>query len=298
MRIATWNIYWLGDRTGEKIIRSETDYELIARVVRHLAPDVLALEEIVDPSEMEKILELANVDGGDYIIRSGETTWLTSDSTPEDPSSALQKVFVCINNKTTEFVKGAAIRGGPTGRRPYALKLRQRSSGKECIAVGVHLRSGFPAFLDPDDAAVRLKETDALSRWLQGATIAENPAYPKPDLDDVFVLGDFNAEIDDPNDSLAPLSTGSMAGWLWNKPEPDGDHWETALYAGDRLVIDFIMFSESLRHKVTSGPRIYAWDHDPEMGGSTEFHSGPNGSGDLKGYGVSDHRPVFADLEL
>ena len=44
MRIATWNIYWLGDRDRKgNIKRSESDYELIARVIRQFAPDVLAL---------------------------------------------------------------------------------------------------------------------------------------------------------------------------------------------------------------------------------------------------------------
>lgn len=297
MRIATWNIFWLGDKTG-KIERSESHHELIARVIRHLKPDVLALQEIVDPSLMERILQLANGDGCDYTIKSSDSKWFTSDSNPLDPSNGLQKLFLCINNETMEFVKGAKIRGGPAGRRPYAIKLRERSSGKELIATGVHLRSGFPVFLDEGDADVRRQEVEALTAWLQGSAAAVNNAYPQPDCDDVVILGDFNAEMNDPNQSLTPLQSGNMATWSWTKPAPDGNHWETALYEGDRFVIDFILFSASLASKVVSQPRVYAWDHDPEMGGSTQFHFGPNGSGTLRGYEVSDHRPVFADVEL
>jgi endonuclease/exonuclease/phosphatase family metal-dependent hydrolase len=160
------------------------------------------------------------------------------------------------------------------------------------------LRSGFPGFLDPGLAAIRLKEVEALTGWLQGQAKAENLAFPEPGIDDVIVLGDFNAQMNDPNHSLAPLTSGTMANWLWARPEADGNHWETALYNGDRFVIDFILLSASARTKVTSSPRIYAWDHDPAMGGSTKFHHGPDGSGDLRGYGVSDHRPVYVDLEL
>ena len=298
MRLATWNIYWLGERAEQEITRSESDYELIARVIRKLAPDVLALEEIVDPLLMEHILNLANGEGRDYVIKSGDSNWLTSDRKPVDPNNGYQKPFLCINNATTEFVHGAAIRGGPSGRRPYAARLRERSSGKEFVAVVAHLRSGYPDFLGEGDAAERLKEVGALTLWLGGNATAENNNFPEPGTDDVVIMGDFNAEMNDPNHSLAPLRTDHMANWSWTQPATDGNHWETAIYGNDRYVIDFILFSESLAQKITSQPKVYAWDHDPAMGGSEVFHYGPNGTGNLRGYGVSDHRPVIAEVAL
>ena len=298
MRIATWNIYWLGDRDQSEITRSDADYELIARVIRQLAPDVLALQEIVDPQLLQHILNLANGEGRDYVIKSGDSNWFTSDRKPLDPTNDYQKVFFCINNATIEFVHGAAIRGGPSVRRPYAAKLRERSSGKEFIAVVTHLRAGWPNFLDPGEAADRLDEVKALTKWLGGTATAENNMFPEPDTDDVVILGDFNAEMNDPNQSLAPLRMGNMANWSWMQPAPDGNHRETALYGNDRYVIDFILFSESLAQKITTQPKIYAWDHDPAMGGSETFHVGPNGTGNLRGYGVSDHRPVIAEVVL
>jgi len=39
MRFATWNIYWLGDRSGDKIQRGAEDLELIARVLQNVAAD-------------------------------------------------------------------------------------------------------------------------------------------------------------------------------------------------------------------------------------------------------------------
>ena len=222
MRVATWNIYWLGERTGEKINRSESDYKLIAQVIDRLSPDILMLEEIADPLVMEQILALASTADHEYIIRTSDDNWLTSDSNPLDAANGLQKVFLCINNKTVEFITGAAIKGGPGGRRPYAARLRDRSSGREFVVVGVHLRSGFPNFLDEEDAGVRRKEVEALIRWLGGEAQEANLSFPKPDCDDVVVLGDCNAEKDDPNHSLSPLSMGFMGDWLWVKPEPDG----------------------------------------------------------------------------
>jgi endonuclease/exonuclease/phosphatase family metal-dependent hydrolase len=298
MQIATWNIFWLGARTNDEVDRTEEDYKLIADVINRISPDVLALQEIVDPLVMEEILTLANGEGRNYAIRTSESNWLTSDSKPLDMSKDIQKLFICINNETIEFIKGAAIRGGPGGRRPYAVRLRHRATGKEFVVVGLHLRSGFPEFFDEDDAAFRLKEVQGLIRWLGGQAKEENELFPEPDSEDIVVLGDLNAKIDDPNESLAPLGEGSMTNWLWTKPEPDGTEWETALYAGDHLVIDFILLSEALRAKVVTPPSVYAWDYDPLMGGPTKFHSGPNGSGNLKGYEVSDHRPVFTEVEL
>lgn len=67
MKIATWNIYWLGDRTKKLITRAKADHKLIAEVIKNISPDVLALEEIVDPLVMETILKLASGDGKDYV---------------------------------------------------------------------------------------------------------------------------------------------------------------------------------------------------------------------------------------
>jgi endonuclease/exonuclease/phosphatase family metal-dependent hydrolase len=305
IKIATWNIYWLGDREG-KVVRSAQHEQLIAQVIRHIAPDVLALEEIVDPFVMERILEQASGEGRDYVIRSGEGGWLTSDPDPTDPENGRQKVFLCVNRETVDVLRGTSLRGGPAGygfRRPYAALLCHRESGTEFVAVAVHLRSGYPSFLDDEDAKNRQKEALALAKWLRGEAADENPTFAEPGRDEIVVLGDFNAEhndpahagLKDPNCSLDPLRD-ALSCWTWKDPEPDGERWETAIYAGDRYVIDFMLLSPAMAARAVVPPRIYAWDHDPAMGGPTRFHQGPGGSGNLKGYEVSDHRPVFAVL--
>ncbi len=293
MKIATWNIYWLGDTTG-KITRAETDHELIAKVIKKISPDVLALEEIVNPLIMENILKLASGDGKDYVIRSDDGKWLTSDSDPTNKSKNLQKIFLCINRETIEFLHGAEIRGGPAGRRSYAALLRHKASDTKFVAVAIHLRAGFPDFLNEDDAAFRKQEAEALARWLQGQSETENPSFPKPDSDKIVVLGDFNAEFNDPNQSLNPLREGELSNWMWNNPKPDGVHRETAI--DDRYVIDFIMLSPAL--KIEPPPTIYAWDYDSSLGGATKFHEEVNGSNNLKNYKVSDHRLVFVVLDF
>lgn len=295
MKIASWNIYWLGDRFGEFIKRTDADYQIIAEVIKNVSPDVLALEEIVDPEVLESILKLASVDGKNYVIRRPDDGgWLTSDSNPTDHSKNLQKVFLCLNTETVEFLHGSEIRGGPGGRRPFAALLRDKISGTEFVTVAVHLRSGYPVFLDKEDADFRKKEVALLTRWIGGQAQAENLSYQKPDSDKIIVLGDFNAEMNDPNKSLDDFRQGAFSTWIWNNPKADGNHYVTAI--DDRYVIDFIMLSPALQNKITLPPTVYAWDHDSNLGAAEKFHDGLNGG--LKNYGVSDHRPVAAILDF
>lgn len=193
-----------------------------------------------------------------------------------------------------EFLGGATILGGPGGRRPYAAALRHKASGQEFVAVVVHLRSGYPVFLDPDDAETRRKEAASLARWLQAQALADNPAFPEPGSQEVIVLGDFNAEIGDPNHSLDPLREGALSTWTWENPRADAGQYATAI--DDGYIIDFIMLSPAMAARVDLLPTVYAYDHDPGLGGPARFHEGNGGSGPLRNYAVSDHRPVIASI--
>jgi len=162
------------------------------------------------------------------------------------------------------------------------------------VTVAVHLRSGFPVFLDNDDADFRKQEVALLTRRVGGQAQTENPSYQKPDSDNIIILGDFNAEMNDPNKSLNDFRQGIFSDWIWNNPKADGNHYETAI--DDHYVIDFIMLSPALQNKIILSPTVYAWDYDSNLGGAEKFHSGLNGG--LKNYGVSDHRPITAVLNF
>ena len=60
MKLATWNIYWLGERSGKRIKRTDEDENLIARVIAQVSPDVLSIQEVVDPFVLERVLSRAN----------------------------------------------------------------------------------------------------------------------------------------------------------------------------------------------------------------------------------------------
>ena len=70
--LATWNIYWLGSTPPkEKGARTEEDLKTIGDVIRHVSPDVLALQEIVDPEVLKDVLRHASSGGREYVIEAG-----------------------------------------------------------------------------------------------------------------------------------------------------------------------------------------------------------------------------------
>jgi hypothetical protein len=179
--------------------------------------------------------------------------------------------------------------------------LRHRGSGTEFIVIIVHMKSGYPAFLVKDDADDRRNEVDALAKWLIGQNQNGNFNLPPSATVKIAVIGDFNAQynspnsssIKDPNFSLDPLSN-ALPEWTWQYPKPDSGRWETAIYNGDRYVIDYILFSPAMAKRIDRLPEIYACDCDAELGGLASFHLTQDCSSDLKEYNVSDHRPVMA----
>ena len=75
-----------------------------------------------------------------------------------------------------------------------------------------------------------------------------------------------------------------MAEWWWQEPLADpagGDR--TTVYV-ERLLIDYVMLSPSLKERILKPPTIYAFDQDPEIGAA--------------GIRVSDHRLVVVEVDI
>jgi endonuclease/exonuclease/phosphatase family metal-dependent hydrolase len=304
--IATWNIYWLGSTDPHKhAARSAEDERAIAEVIRRRSPDVLALQEIVDPAMLQRILALAGGHERTYVIEAGGQP-LTSARLPLDPAQGRQSVFFCYDSEKFKVDRWAAL-SSPGGRRPLAVDFWHKDSKTGFTAVAVHLKAGWTnGFLDEDEGRQRREEAAALAAWLKGEATAENPGFPKPGYDRVVVLGDLNAELNlpgapprDPNDSLRPLADLAQQGWTIDDPAPDGEHRITSLFESDTYVIDLMLLSPAMADALTNPkPSVYAWDFDPLLAGPEAFHDGPGGSGKLKNYHVSDHRMVWAAADL
>lgn len=291
MRLATFNIYWLGDE--DKITRDAADIERLARVIAKVNADVFVFEEIVAPESLREILDLADeMTSRRYTMHDAQDGLLGSGGAQD------QKVVAAYDAGRYELLAASPIYGG-VPRRPFGLRLRQKEDGAGVLVVGVHFQSGYPSFTDAGDAAKRKAQCQHLADWVNGQHADVNQALPPPAPGEhVVILGDFNAlyESNNPDyavvvQSLDPLRQMQADGWWWKKPLADPAGGDRVTSYIDRLLIDYVMLSPSLAGGIARRPTIYAFDHDPEF-----FPAPPADDQDY--YRLSDHRPVFAEVDV
>lgn len=297
MKLATFNVCWLGNERFAKMTnlkeRDQDDWLSIARVIARLDADIVVFQEIVNLEELQKVLVFANgFTGRKYQMRDHQNQMLGTGRTLE------QKVVIAFDEQKYELLAASPIFGGE-GRIPFGVRVRSVTDGAQILVVGVHFKSGQPYFDDQTSAGKRMLQCQHLADWIAGKKVESNPVLPQPLADErVAILGDFNAiselESDQPQewkivvDSLDPLRQEHLKEWWWEKAlaDPAGGDRTTAYL--DRLLIDFVMLSPSLKTRITQRPTIYAYDQDPSI-----ISKSVNGVE----YRVSDHRPVHVELE-
>ncbi len=283
MRLATFNIYWLG---ANKIARTAEDLAHIAQVIAKLDADVVVFQEIVDVQVLQQVVDSANSLTGRTYQLFDKDHLLLGVGRPED-----QKVVVTYDEQRYDLLAASPILGG-VSRLPFGLSLKSLAGGGQVLVVGVHLKSGWPSFTDAKSAKTRKKQCKHLANWVAGKKKAKNPILPAPEPGGhVVILGDFNALYQSDNAgfadvvaSLDPLREEPMAQWRWQEPLADpagGDRTTSYL---EHLLIDYVMLSPSLMDRVVKYPTIYAFDQDPEIGVA-----------DVR---VSDHRPVVVEIYI
>lgn len=299
MRIATFNIYWLGNKDFVKWSglpgRKDADWSLIGHVLGKLDTDVIVFQEIVDLDELQRVLDRANhLTGRTYQIHDHEDRLLGTGKANS------QKVVIAYDEQQYALETASPLHVAE-GRLPFAARLRSLSTGGSVLVVGIHLKSGQPQFDDESSAERRKQQCQHLADWIVGLKAAVNPVLPQPVGDEpIVIVGDFNAlyelEPDQPEswrivvDSLTPLREGGMEEWWWQKPlaDPATPADRTTSYI-EGLLIDFVMLSPSLKNRVVRLPSIYAYDQDPEI---TD-----NLTREVR-YRVSDHRPVYVEVDV
>jgi len=287
MKLATFNIFWLG---GDKIERTAEDKSLIARVIAKLDADVVVFQEIVDPKVLQEIIDSASgTTSRSYRLYDHDNQLLGVGKGKDQPAS--QKVVATYDERGYELVAASPIFGG-VGRLPFGLRVRSVADEGGVLVVGVHFQSGYPSFTDKADAEKRKNQCQHLADWIAGQKVAPNPKLPMPLPDEhVVILGDFNALYDSNEPtyagvvaSLHPLREGQMAEWWWKEPLADPAGGDRSTSYLEHLLIDFVMLSPSLKGRMIRPPTIYAFDRDPDIGVADER--------------VSDHRPVFVEVDI
>lgn len=292
MRLATFNIYWLGD--DERIERDESDVERLAGVISRVNADAIVFQEIVSPDALREILDIADENTARrYKMHDTDSRLLGSGQAND------QKVVAAYDAEQYELLAATSIPGG-VNRQPFALRLRQRSDGARVLVVGVHFQSGYPVFEDVADANTRKAQARHLAEWVRGAG-GDGSFQPPLPGEHVVILGDFNAlyESNNPDyavvvQSLEPLRQLRQDGWWWKKPLADPNGGDRTTSYMERLLIDHIMLSPSLNDEdniIVRRPTIYAFDLDPAF-----FAEPP--ADDRAYYRLSDHRPLFVEVNI
>jgi len=283
MRLATFNIYWLG---GNQIQRTTEDLRKIAQVIARLDADIFAFQEIVGVAELQQIFDLASsLTGRSYQLFDAADKFLG------EAKFGGQKVVVTYDRQRYELLAASPIYGGGKGLA-FGLRLQDIAGGGQITVIGVHLKSGQPFFTDAKSAATRKKQCQHLQDWVAGNKQAKNPVIPMPlPGEHVVILGDFNAlyRSDDLDlagvvASLNPLREEAMAAWWWQEPLADPAGGGRVTVYGERLLIDYVMLSPSLKDRIVQPPVIYAFDQDPEIGVAEKR--------------LSDHRPVWVEIDI
>lgn len=299
LKLATFNIYWLGNNRFVEMSnglepRVEDDWLSIARVISKLDADVVVFEEIVSLDELQRVLDLARGLGNRRYEIYDKQGQVLGTGNPDD-----QKVVIAYDVEKLDLVAASALFGGQ-GRLPFGVRLRRTDQAVEILVLGVHFKSGQPLFDNKPSAEKRALQCQHLADWVAGLKMDLNPILQKPGAqENIAILGDFNAiselETGQPQtwkiivDSLDALRKTPMNDWWWGKPFADpigGDRTSSYL---EHLLIDFIMLSPSLKHKMITPPTIYAFDRDPEI---------TQQATKSLAYRVSDHRPVYVELDL
>jgi len=175
LRIATWNIYWLG---SQKNARTESDYALLRDYADALAADVIILQEVEDASYIGKVFPPSLY----HIEVSGRP--------------AVQRVAIAIR-KGVSYRRLEDVTSLDVGSVRRGVVVEVDDGGETIRILGVHLKSGCFAddLDDPQGKACKklARQIEPLETWIDGETAAGRP---------VIVAGDFNRRLDMADDDL------------------------------------------------------------------------------------------------
>ena len=180
LKVATWNIAWLGSHEYNK--RDNDDYQQLAEYAKALDADVIALQEVENADYARKVF------GDEYHYYFSTKDWV-------------QRVGVAVRKSLNLEIKSAEYRALDVGRVRNGIDITLTQGDKSLRLLAVHLKSGcFDNPLDPKsveampastdrelrrkDACQRLaKQRSPLESWID-ARASENKPF--------IVLGDFN----------------------------------------------------------------------------------------------------------
>ena len=323
VRIGTWNLENLFQPGGDAGPRTDAAYEAkldaLAAVIRQLAPDVLAVQEVGDPTAL---VDLAGRVGGDWSIETADPDrrGIRVGYLSRLDLTAVEQIAAFPPGLRPIQVDDTAVTASAMGRP--ALRAQVQVDGQAVQLLTCHLKSKlltFPGgrFSTRDEGERARFGAYALTRRSAEAVTVRAAATDLLTADDpgnaagaaaaaVVVLGDLNDEAAAATTQILHGPSGSEIGTAGYDRPDQGDEqrmWNLAaripeaqrysrVYRGRRELIDHILVSHTLVTKIADGAVV---TEAAGAGPAPSIGDDPRERRDAPG---SDHRPVVAEIDL
>ena len=273
LTLATYNVenYGLADRMTAEGYRSgypkpEAEKTALRTVIRALAADVLALQEIGSAAALEELRRDLRAEGLDY----PHSAYLEAEDRERHVALLSRRPFLAVRGHPD---LGFAYLGGRERVKRGLLEAVVATARGELTVYVVHLKSRLTERTDDPGAAIRRAAEAGAVR----ACIRER--FPDPASARFVLLGDCN---DGAHSAALRRLVGTgprRLAWLLPVADSRGESWTERYRRGDAYAeLDEILVSAALRDSVpANAARIY------------------DGAGVES---ASDHRPVLAVLRL
>jgi exonuclease III len=172
IRVASWNIYWLGGSGHND--RTSSDYQKLIQYASSLDADVIALQEVEDATWARKVFG----DGYNYYFTNRR---------PD--SKGLQRVGFAVRKGISVPDHQDYEQLGLDGSVRFGKDITISTGGGELRLLGVHLKSGcFSASLDSSKKACKKlkRQVPELEEWIDDRAEEGTP---------YVILGDFNRRL-------------------------------------------------------------------------------------------------------
>lgn len=272
LTVATYNVenYLVADRMVDGVYRPaypkpEAEKTAVQRVIRAIAPDVLALQEMGTPPFLEELQRDLRQQGADYpyatVLEAGD---------PERHVAVLSKL------PFKEVRRHAAVPVTFLGQKDVVkrgvLEVTFATAAGDVTLFVIHLKSRRTERPDdPEGNAQRLAEAEAVRDLVL-------TRFPEPATAKFLVCGDWNdTRSSKPVKALARRGKTEL-GEILRVADSRGETWTHFFRRDDAYSrIDYVLVSPGLKPLVA--------------GNRATIHDGP---GSLTG---SDHRAVFVQLD-
>lgn len=302
LRLATWNLEHLAANAGDGCrSRTEADYERLRHHAARLNADIVALQEVENEAAIARVfdptvyaIEISRQPDLDLGRCRRQTR---QERTMQRTGFAIDRARLEALGLTYRRLPDLAELGLQTRRWGTRLLIESTDGGSESIQMlSLHLKSGC-SFSRLDGTSNRhqcdllILQRGILEEWIDA----------RADADERFVLlGDFNRQLDQPNDGFwADIDDATVCDWA---PDPQlGRKCRPGTERSDAKA-DLTLANSGVPFPFPFNPRYpYAVDHivfDAAIGEQVipESYSALDYEGDEPA--PSDHHPVSISLRL